>query len=339
MTAGNTAKAQGSFDLVLYLWARRRTILTITLLAAVAGVVAAFVIKPRYKSEAVLFPAVTNSVSRALLGDAMTGRDDILALGDEKDAEQLMQVLNSDAVREHACARFDLMKAYGVDPNGAHRNAELREAFEDNVRFEYTRYGSVRVEVMDVNAQRAADIANFIIAQVDSVWNEMERQRGNEGVRIVQQKFDEALQNVRQLNDTLAQLRSLGIQDYHTQSERFNEYLGAAIVKGNDQAVRRIEDRFKVMAQYGGNYVTLQMQLDNEVWRASTLRAKLVQARADLDSDLPHTFVVNRAYPADKKSYPVRWLVVAISTISGLCLSLLLIVVQENIKKIKAAHA
>jgi hypothetical protein len=35
----------------------------------------------------------------------------------------------------------------------------------------------------------------------------------------------------------------------------------------------------------------------------------------------------------------VRWLVVAISTISALLLALLLIVVQEQVKKIRAAHA
>ncbi|MBK7083345.1 MAG: hypothetical protein IPH53_01165 [Flavobacteriales bacterium] len=63
------------------------------------------------------------------------------------------------------------------------------------------------------------------------------------------------------------------------------------------------------------------------------------QARADMESDLPHKFVVNRAQPADKKSYPVRWLVVVVSTISAFLLALLLIVVQENIKKITDRHA
>jgi len=134
-------------------------------------------------------------------------------------------------------------------------------------------------------------------------------------------------------------LRQLGVHDYHTQTERYNEYMGAAIVKGDDRAVKEFEERFKVLAQYGGAYVTLQDRQFNEVKRLSVLRMKLEQAQADFESDLPHKFVVNQAQVADKKAYPVRWLVVAISTISALLLALLLIVVQEQVKKIRAAHA
>lgn len=89
-----------SFDLVVFLWRRRRMILGITLLGLIAGVVAAIAIPARYKSEVILFPAITNSVSKALLSENSTGRDDILALGDEEDAEQLLQILHSDMVTD-----------------------------------------------------------------------------------------------------------------------------------------------------------------------------------------------------------------------------------------------
>ena len=49
------------FDLVLFLWARRRLIIGITLLGLVAGVAAAFLITPLYRSEVIMFPAITNS--------------------------------------------------------------------------------------------------------------------------------------------------------------------------------------------------------------------------------------------------------------------------------------
>jgi hypothetical protein len=144
---------------------------------------------------------------------------------------------------------------------------------------------------------------------------------------------------IEQMEDSMRTLRGLGVQDYHTQTERYNEYLGAAIVKGDQRAIKEFEDRFKVLAQYGGAYVTLADRQYNEQKRLSTLRMKLEQAQADLESDMPHKFVVNAAYAADKKSYPVRWLVVAVSTISGFLLALLLIIVRENIRKIQASHA
>ena len=85
-------------------------------------------------------------------------------------------------------------------------------------------------------------------------------------------------------------------------------------------------------------YHDLEISVDDD--GLVELRSELTgeaQAQADLESDLPHKFVVNRAQPADKKAYPIRWLVVAISGIAALLLALLLIVVQENVKKIRNA--
>lgn len=331
------APGTNSFDLVLFLWARRKLIIGITVLGLVAGVVAAFLITPLYRSEVIMFPAITNSASKALLNEQSTGRDDILALGDEEDSEQLLQMLNSDKVRDRVSQKFDLMTVYEIDPNGKHKRSELAEAFKDHIKFEYTKFSSVRVEVMDPDPQRAADIANYIADQVDSVWKDMAIERAEKGFMLVDTKVKQLEADIRQMADSMRVLRELGVHDYHTQTERYNEYLGAAIVKGDQRAIKEFEERFKVLAQYGGAYVTLQDRLFNETKRLSVLKMKLEQAQADLESDLPHKFVVNRAQPADKKAYPIRWLIVAISGIASLLLALLLIVVQENVKKIRTA--
>ncbi len=331
------APGTNSFDLVLFLWARRKLIIGITALGLVAGVAAAFLITPLYRSEVIMFPAITNSASKALLNEQSTGRDDILALGDEEDSEQLLQMLYSDKVRDRVSQKFDLMAVYEIDPNGKHKRSELAEAFKDHIKFEYTKFSSVRVEVMDPDPQRAADIANYIADQVDSVWKDMAIERAQKGFMLVDTKVKELEADIRQMADSMRVLRELGVHDYHTQTERYNEYLGAAIVKGDQRAIKEFEERFKVLAQYGGAYVTLQDRLFNETKRLSVLKMKLEQAQADLESDLPHKFVVNRAQPADKKAYPIRWLIVAISGIASLLLALLLIVVQENVKKIRTA--
>jgi LPS O-antigen subunit length determinant protein (WzzB/FepE family) len=336
MQNSNTGKDLASFDLVLFLWARRKLILGITALGAIVGVIAAFVITPLYKSEVIMFPAVTNSVSKALLSEQSTGRDDILALGDEEDCEQLLQMLNSDKIRDRVTQRFHLMEVYGIDSTGNTRHTDLAEAFNDHITFERTKFSSVRAQVLDPDPQRASDIANYIADQVDVVWVEMARERASEGFRVVQEKVKELEVNISQMNDSMRVLRELGVHDYHTQTERYNEYLGAAIVKGDQRAIHEFEERFKVLAKYGGPYVTLQDRLYHETRRLSVLRMKMEQAQADMDSDLPHKFVVNRAQPSDKKFSPVRWLVVAVSTVSAFLLAILLIVIQTNVQKIRS---
>lgn len=339
MTDKSAGSTDNSIDLVVFLWGRRRIIIGLTLLGLIGGVIAAFVITPLFRSEVILFPAITNSVSKALLSEQSTGRDDILALGDEEDAEQLLQILNSDMVRERTCDRFSLMEVYRIDPEGDHKNSDLREAYEEHVRFEYTKFGSVSVATLDADPQRAADMANFISDQVDSVWRSMARERALKGYELVKHSVNELTASIAQMEDSMTVLRTLGVQDYHTQTERYNEYLGMAIVKGDQRAIDEFEERFKVLAKYGGAYVTLQDRQFNEVKRLSMLRMKLEQASADLNSDMPHKFTVNAAFAADKKAYPIRWLVVAIATVSAFILSFLLIVVQENVRKIRSHHA
>ena len=331
-------KQPDPFDLVLYLWARRKLIIGILIAGLVTGVIAAFWITPLYKSEVIMFRAVTNSVSKALLNEQSTGRDDILALGDEEDSEQLIQMLYSEKIRDRVTKRFNLMEVYEIDSASKHRNSELFEAYAEHIKYERTRFSSVRVEVLDPDPQRASDIANYIADQVDSVWTEMARERATKGFAVVERKVRELEDNIREMADSMRVLRELGVHDYHTQTERYNEYMGAAIVKGDQRAIKEFEERFKVLAQYGGPYVTLQDRLFNETKRMSVLRMKMEQAQADMDSDLPHKFVVNRAQPSDKKHSPVRWLVVAISMASALLLAILVLVIQANIGKIRNAH-
>jgi uncharacterized protein involved in exopolysaccharide biosynthesis len=335
MTDGIPGGADNSFNLARFLWRNRRVILGITFLGFIGGIIAALAIPPQYKSEVTIFPAITNSVSKALLNEQSTGRDDILALGDEEDAEQLLQVLYSDMVSDRTSRKFDLMKVYKIDADDPHKNSKLRDAYDDHVKFEYTKFGSVRISVLDTDPQRAADMANFMCAQVDSVWKHMTRERALKGYRIVKEGVDNLTREIAQLEDSLAMLRALGVQDYHTQAERYNEYLGAAIVKGDQRAINEFEKRFQVLAKYGGTYVTLQDRQFNEGKRLSTLRMKLEQAQADLESDLPHKFVVNQGFPADRKSWPIGWLVVAACTASAMLLAFLLVIVQETIRIIR----
>ncbi|MBP6310820.1 MAG: hypothetical protein KA408_01015 [Flavobacteriales bacterium] len=331
-------KEQNSYDLVLLLWARRKMIIGITLLSILCGIVAAIMITPLFKSSVLMFPAITQSTSKGLLYEYSGSSEDVLSLGDEEDGEQLMQVLSSDMIRNTVAEQFDLYTVYGIESDSKTREAELKDAYLDHVTFEYTKFGSIEAQVLDDEPQRASDMANFIADQVDTVWSDMVAERAVIGYDIVTNNVRELEESIAQLEDSMKVLRLLGVHDYRTQSERYNEYMGAAILKGDKRAVRELEERFNVLALYGGAYVTLQDLIREETIELGVLHMKLRHAEADLKSTLPHKFIVDRAVPADKKSYPIRWLVVAMSAIAGLVLALLLIVVQVNIQKIREAN-
>ncbi len=338
MAAEQRADPGSSFDLIVFLWKQRKLLIGITLLGAIGGAIASYVIPEKFEGEVILYPAITNSVSRSVLTEQSGLRDDLLSLGGEEHAEQLLQMLQSDPVRDRIIKTYDLMTVYGIDSNGTHKRADLYDAYKDHVTFELTKYNSVRIQVMDKVPERAANMANSIASELDSVWSTMQRERSRIGVELIERELVQAEAKVAWLNDTLMRVREAGVQDYHSQTERFHEYLGAAIMKGDQRAIDRFDERFKILARYGGAYLTLQGRMDHELWRCGQLRTKLIEARADLQSALPHKFVVDSAVPADKKAWPVRWLVTLISTASAFLLALLVVVVRESLNKIARAN-
>jgi len=50
---------------------------------------------------------------------------------------------------------------------------------------------------------------------------------------------------------------------------------------------------------------------------------------------LSHKFIVEKAYPADKKTYPIRWLIVILSTFSSILLAIAVILINNKIALLK----
>ena len=51
------------------------------------------------------------------------------------------------------------------------------------------------------------------------------------------------------------------------------------------------------------------------------MKTSYEQAESNANSSLTHKFLVEKAYPADRKSYPIRWLIVVMSTLCTILLA------------------
>ena len=271
---------------------------------ALGGLIAYLFIPAQYRAEAVVFPAVTNSVAKALLAEHRTTGDDLLALGEEQDLGHLMQVLRSATIRDRAAKRFGLYAVYGIPSDARHPRREFINAYEDRVTFRKTRFNSIQVEVLDNDAQRAKELADFICAQVDTVWREMTAERLHASLAVLDAQVLAAERDLRLLTDSLSELQRAGAHDYESQAERFNEYLGAAIVKNDERAVRALEERFSNLAVTGGPYLVMSEQVIKWSWRINELRARRDMVRAELASRIPFMFVLDSATVDDKPAYP-----------------------------------
>ena len=145
-------------------------------------------ITPQYKSTVILFPASSNSVSKSLLAEQSGKGQDIMAFGEDEQAEQLLQILNSNKLRDRIIKKFNLMDHYDIDSTSPYKNSLLYKEYERNISFRRTEYMAVQISVYDKDPQVAADLANKIAELLDSTKNEMQRQRAVQGFKIVETK-------------------------------------------------------------------------------------------------------------------------------------------------------
>jgi len=322
-----------NFIFFLYKW--RKHLLIIGFTAAILSGGLSFLITPKFKSTVILFPTSTNAISKALLSDNSGGKQDILEFGEEAQSEQLLQILNSNEIRSRVVKKFNLMKHYDIDPQSSYKNTKLFQEFSDNISYKRTEFMAVEITVLDKDPQMAADISNYISDQLDSVKNKMQKERAFKAFKIVETEYKKLINDVKVMEDSLTVLRKLGINDYETQAEAYNTQLAIALSKNNKEAVKAIEERLKLLGDYGSAYVSLRNELDLEKKQLSTIKSKYEEAKVDAQEELPAKFVVERGYKAERKSTPVRWIIVLVSSLSALLLAILILIIIENFSKKK----
>lgn len=313
------------FIQVVFKYRKHLTIIGVIAILLSSIFSAPFFLTPLYKSEVILYPTASKSISKALLSETFGSTKDILEFGEEEQTEQMLQVLNSNKIRDRVINKYNLLEHYDISPESKYKMTNLYRNYESNFRFRRTEYMAVQITVFDKDAQLAADMANDIAELVDSTINRMQKEVAVKAFEIVETEYLSLKEEVQQKEDSLTILREFGVHDYESQSEMFNRQLAIEMAKGNKDGVKRLEKRLEVLAKYGGPYVSIRDALEHDKKQLSEIKAKYDEAKVDATEDLPHKFIVSNAYKAEKKSYPIRWLIVVTATFSALFLSIIIL--------------
>lgn len=309
-----------------------RPLLIIGTAAFVVSLVIAIIMPSKYRATVVLFPATSESVSKSLLSENQPTKG-LLNFGTAEEVEQFLQVLYSEDIRKKIIKKYDLFTHYGIDTASDYPNTRLRKCYENNISYRSTEYLSIEIEVFDKDPKLAADIANDIADNADSAINTMQHERARQAFILVENEYNNALKDLNFIQDSLSKLRELGVFNYEAQSEVFSDAYAVAIAKGNNAGIKDLEEKFKILAKYGGAYQNFSEMVTNETKRISQLKQKYVEAKVELEQNIPHKFVVSRAEVPEKEYYPIRWLIVVGSILSALFFGMVVLAFLELIKK------
>ena len=195
---GNTYEIKNTLNFFKRHW---KLLTIVFVVAAAVSVVASLMVTPRYKSSAILFPTSSNRLSKAILADRYSL--DYMDYGIERDCEYAIQILISQSMEDDVCSRFNMMEHYGISSDDPQKLFKLHEAYRSNVSVKRTEFLGVEISVLDVDPQWAADIANFMASNYDTLTSRIQQDRSRDAYMIMQDVCSELEADIRSLEDTL----------------------------------------------------------------------------------------------------------------------------------------
>jgi len=289
-------------------WKVHLIIITIVAIAIGAFISSPIVITPKFKSLAIIYPVNTYTYSK------------------ESTTEQMLQVLNSNDIKEKMLAAFDLLKHYKIDPKEPQYYTYFLDEYNSNVNINKTEYESVEITVLDKNSKIACQMVDSIVKFYDDKIASLHKRKQKEVIEISRAEFVKKKHELDSLESIVKNYRqNYGIMNYNSQVLEATKGEFA----GNNQA----KELFKNLQEYGVDYQRLDSMLYNVRKEVISDKYMLEVAYREYNKHISYSQIISTPYPADKKSYPIRWIVVAITVITSLIFSIIVIAVIESKQK------
>ena len=315
-------------NLLLFVWKKRKVLILTSGITAIVAIVISLMMKPLFLSTAIVFPTATSTVS---FSEQRNAKASSMDFGEEDQAEQLVQILQSSRIRNRVIQRFDLMKHYDIDQNDKNRNYKLMKEYDGHIRFTRTKYGSIQIDVLDEQPELAAEIANKIVDLIDTVKNNMVLERTVPAFEVnlrKKQLLEKDLQNVLIQLDSLADMGVISIEG------RTNLY--TAYIEAKTSADRQfLKQQIDVNLKFGAKFDGLEQMRDEKIVKMEKFLDSYEQAESDAYANFTHKFIVERAVKADKKDKPKRMIIVLLAVIGSFVFMVFALLINERIKELK----
>ena len=119
-------------NLVQFIWQERKPIIIITSITFVVAVIVSLLITPLFLSTAIVFPAASSNVS---FSEQRNVKAAAMDFGEEEQAEQLVQILQSSRIRDKIVNKYKLLEHYEISNDDVNKNYKLNKAYNGLVLF------------------------------------------------------------------------------------------------------------------------------------------------------------------------------------------------------------
>lgn len=302
------------------IWKRKIHFIIVGVIAVFLGAIfsgPAF-IKPKYRSTARIYPSNIGEMS------------------EESKTEQMLEILNSNDVKIKMFNSFNLGEAYNIKKDDPKYLTYMFDIYNENVKTSKTQYETVEINVMDFIPERAADMCDSIIQFYNQKVGQIHKAKAWEMVQILKNQLDKRYAAMDTVEAKLNEIRAeTGIIDFKNQVPEVTRGYMTALATGRSSAAdtKEIKKLYDSMVKKGADSYWLEKRynfLINEIDSVNTLYEINL---SEFQKNITYSHIVESPFPADKKAYPVRWLIVLFSAFSGVFFALLVFLVIDYKKE------
>ena len=262
----------------------------------ISSLISIFCIESKFQSSVIIYPTTTNSISQALLVEHNPYRKDVLEFGEEQEAEQLLQVLNSDEMRDSIIRRFDLYKHFNVNQDEEFHKTTVNTIYANLINIKKTKFNSIEIIVLDRDPVMASNIANEYLTLMDVVISRIRKKRAQQALTILETRKQILYKQRNLIQDSIQDYRLNGIISITPQVERLTEQYAIALAANNLSGARRIKDELSHIGENAGAHDMLLRKsyaIENEL---SKIEFEADRVLIDANYSLENKFIINATF-------------------------------------------
>lgn len=288
-------------------------IITITILGTAIIGASTYLIKPKFKSYAIVYPVNLGTFS------------------EESFSEQMIQILKSRDITDKVMQKYNLGKHYEIDSTYKHFSSTMYYLYSENVSISKTEFESVEINVLDTDPDTASAMVNSIINFYNEKVRDMHKLKLKELMLLNKEHAstweiakDSLEKRIHVLN------KEYGLLDYGTQVEKLTE--GIYRSGGNKNLIQKAESQLNNFKKYGTEYTFV----NQKYWKSLNLyfqyKLALDQQIIEYNKEITYANIITSPYSADKKYLPKRIPITLLGGMSIFALLILVIAFVENKK-------
>ena len=306
--------------IVSVIWNRKFHFIIVGIIAFVLAFIFSLpiFIQPEFKSNARIYPS------------------NLFELSEESRTEQMLEILNSRDIKMKMFEAFRLDTVYDIDINDPFYNTYMLDEYDANVTLSKTKFETVEISVLDEDPQRASDMCDSIIHFYNLKVKDLHSRKVWEVVKTSETRLnDKKIERDSLIVSLNKQRDKYGFINYGSQVKEVTRGYMTALAngKGGSSDTKTIRNLYDNLQKFGTEYYMTEQRMNNMVSVVDSLKYLLYDLTLEAKKNITYSHVVEYPVPAEKKSYPVRWLIALASVASAVFVALLVFLVLDYRKE------